>query len=160
MAVVAYVNLTAAEDVATAALGDEYDAPHGARYKYVQASAAVDAFSLCRITATNTIAESTATDLTTTRPALVCIPQFAVANGQYAWAPVGPFTLREDNVTTFKVLSKIANASVVLYGTATAGSVDDAVSNPSIAGLTLTAACAVDDTATACVAASRMTVNS
>lgn len=160
MSVHAYVNLTGPEDVPSAALGDLFLAPHDATYKYVQASAAVDAFSLCRITATNTIAESTATDLTTTRPAGVCIPQFAVANGQYCWAPVGPFTVREDNVTTFKVLSKIANASVVMYGTATAGSVDDAVSNPPIQGLTLTAACTVDDTATACVATQRLTVNS
>lgn len=159
MSVHAFVNLTAAEDTASAALGDEFDAPHGARYKYVQASAAVDAFSLCRITPTNTIAESTATDLTTTRPAVVCIPQFAVANGQYCWAPIGPFLVREDNVTTFKVLSKIANANVAMYGTTTAGSVDDAVTNPVVRGLTLTAACATDDTATACVAVTRLTVN-
>ena len=160
MSVHAYVNLSAPEDVATAAPGDEFDAPHGARYVYVQASAAIDAFSLCRITSTNTVAESTASDLTTTRPANVCIPQFAVANAQYCWAPIGPFKLREDNVTTFKVLSKVANANVAMYGTTTAGSVDDAVSNPPIQGLTLTAACAVDDTATACVASQRLTVNS
>jgi len=159
MTVQAYVNLNAAESSPTAGLGDELETTSGAVYKYVQASAAVDAFSLCRVTATNTIAESTATDLTTTRPAVVGIPQFALAQGQYGWVPVGPFTLREDGVTTFKVLSKVANASVVLYGTATAGSVDDAVTNPAIRGLTLTAACSVDDTATACIAVSRLTVN-
>ena len=159
MGVHAGINLIGPDDVAQFALGDEYDGPHGARYKYVQASAAIDAFSLCRVTATNTVAESTATDLTTTRPGLVCIPQFSVAASQYCWAPIGPFTLREDNVTTFKVLSKIASASVAMYGSATAGSVDDAVTNPLIAGLTLTAAQTVDDTATACIAAHRLTVN-
>lgn len=159
MSVQAYVNLNAAETTPTAGLGDEYETADGAVYKYVQASAAVDAYSLCRITSTNTIAESNATDLTTTRPAVVCIPQFALAQNQYGWVPVGPFTLREDGSTPFYVLSKIANASVVMYGSATAGSVDDAVTNPPIRGLTLTASQAVDDTATACIAVSRLTVN-
>ena len=66
---------------------------------------------------------------------------------------------QSDDTTTFKVLSKIANKDVVLYGTATAGSVDDAVSNPPIRGLLLTANQSVDDTATACVAVQRLVVN-
>lgn len=154
----AMFNLKAAEDTPSAGLGDEINVG-GACYKYVQASAAIDAFSLVRITPTNTCAETTIADLTTTRPGLCGIPQFAFTSGQYGWVPVGPFEIREDNVTTFKVLSKIASASVKLYGSATAGSVDDAVNNPPIDGLTLTSAQAVDDTATACIATKRLTVN-
>lgn len=160
MTVFAMPNLTAADDVQQFGLGDEHEAANGARWIYVQASSTVTAYQVCRITATFTVAPSTATDLTTTRPACVCIPQYGATTSQYLWAPVGPFYVREDNSTTFKVLSKVASASVVMYGTATAGSVDDATSNPPIQGLTLTAAQTVDDTATACIATKRLTVNS
>jgi hypothetical protein len=159
MSVHAFANLNAAETVASAGLGDEFQTADGAVYKYVQASAAIDAFSVCRITSANAIAETTITDLTTTRPGLVGIPQFAIASGSFAWVPVGPFTLREDGSTAFFVLSKIASPNVLVYGSATAGSVDDAVNNPVIGGLMLTASQAVDDVATACIATRRLTVN-
>lgn len=159
MSIHAYANLNAPDVVAQAGLGDEFQTADGAVYKYVQASAAIDAFSLVRITNANTAAETTIADLTTTRPGLCGIPQFAIPSGQFGWVPVGPFTLREDGTTPFRVLSRIANPNVVMYASATAGSVDDAVNNPPIRGLMLTAAQAVDDQPTACIAVSRLTVN-
>ena len=156
----AYANLTATDGTTpTTALGSTLEID-GATWVYVKASAAVAKGKVSRITSDNTIAASTAADFTTTRPADVCIPQFDFGSGEYGWAPVGPFKLREDGVTTFVVISKTAAASVVLYGTTTAGSVDDAGTNPPIQGLTLTAAAASDDVLTACIATKRLTVNS
>lgn len=153
------VNLTSSDGLTPQAeVGATY-VTKGAHYQYFKASAAIDAYSLCGISDTLTIAEVTAAVLTTTRPGGIAIPQFSVGSGEYCWAPVGPFYLREDNVTPFKVLSKAANADVALYGTGTAGSVDDAVSNPVISGLTLTASQAGTDVATACIAFTRLTVN-
>lgn len=154
-------NLTASDGtVAQFGLGDIYE-KGGASWQYVQASAAVDAFSLVRIVnGAFTIAETTVADLTTTRPNNVGVVQYGFATGEYGWVAIGPFILREDGVTTFKVLSKVAAAGVVLYGTATAGSVDDAVAAPIIQGLTLTTACAADDTAAPCIATRRLSTTS
>lgn len=154
-------NLTASDGaISQAALGQTFETK-GATYEYCKAAEAIAAYQLCYIKADGTMALATATLLTTTRPAKIVIPQFAFASGDYGWAACGPFYLREDDVTNFKVLSKIANLSVVLYGqNTTPGSCDDAVANPPIQGLTLLASQTVDDTATACVATKRLTVNS
>lgn len=155
----AYVNLTASDGAtSTAALGSTYEVK-GATYIYTKANAAILAYQACYLLDDGTMSLATATLLTTTKPTLVVIPQFALASGDYGWAPCGPFFLREDDTTTFKVLSKIATKDLVMYGCATAGSVDDAVSNPLIRGLTLTANQTVDDTATACIALTRMICN-
>ena len=123
----------------------------GARYLYVKANAAIAAFQACYVLSDGTISLATPALLTTTRPTRVVIPQYAFASGEFGWAWCGPGYLREDDVTTFKVLSKIATANVAMYAVAaTPGTVDDAVAAPIIAGLFLTSACAVDDTATAC----------
>lgn len=119
-----------------AALGQTVEVK-GATYKYVRANGAITAFQACGID--NNL---DATPLTTTtsgaRPTGVCIPQFAAADNDYLWAPIGPFFLREDGVTTFKVNAAASCvASVKLYTTATAGTVDDAATDL-IAGLLLT----------------------
>lgn len=131
----------------------------GATWKYTKANAIIPAFSLCYILDDGTMSLATPTLLTTTKPTEIVIPQFAFASGDYGYAAVGPFFLREDDSTTFKVLSKISAKDVQMYGTTTAGSADDSVSNPLIEGLTLTAAQTVDDTATACVAVRRLGCN-
>ena len=149
-------NLTASDGTTSQdALGQEINIK-GATWVYTKANAAIAAYQVCYFLADGTISLATATLLTTTKPTLICIPQFAFAINEYGYAPVQFQPLREDNSTTFKVLSKIASKDVVMYGTATAGSVDDAVSNPIIQGLVLTAAQTVDDTATACVAYRRL----
>lgn len=149
-----------ASDGATslAALGQEINVK-GATWKYVKAAATIAAFQACYVLDDGTIALTTPTLLTTTKPTEIVIPQFAFASGDFGYAPVGPFFLREDDSTTFKVLSKAATKDLQMYATTTAGSVDDAVSNPLIEGLTLTATQTVDDTATACVAVRRLGCN-
>ena len=138
-----------------AALGQEINVK-GATWVYTKANATILAYQACYLLDDGTMSLATATLLTTTKPTTVVIPQAAFASGDYGYVPVGPFFLREDDVTTFKVLSKIASKDVQMYGTATAGSVDDAVSNPPILGLFLSAAQTVDDTATACIAIRRL----
>lgn len=154
-----YRNLNASDgQTSTAGIGETFEC-NGATYQYVKANATIAAYQACYILDDGTISLATAALLTTTKPTNVCIPQFAMASGDYGWAPIGPFFLREDNVTTFKVLSKIAAKNVAMYGTTTAGSVDDAVTNPKISGLQLTAAQTVDDVATACQAITRLSCN-
>lgn len=156
----AQYNLTASDGTTpSAAVGQEINVK-GATYKYIKASGALSAFGLAYIKVDGNTAQATAALLTTTRPTEVVIPQFALADGEYGYAACGPFGLREDGTTAFKVISKIAVVSVAMYGTATAGAVDDAVSAPIVQGLTLSAACVVDDTATACVATRKLTTTS
>lgn len=149
-----------ASDGATSlnALGQEINVK-GATYIYTKANAIIPAFSLCYILDDGTMALATPTLLTTTKPTQIVIPQFAFAANDFGYVPAGPFFLREDDSTTFKVISKIAAKDVQMYATTTAGSIDDVVSNPLIEGLTLTAAQTVDDTATACVAVRRLGCN-
>lgn len=157
----AYANLKASDGAIPSAQPGEFFETNGATWQYIKAAEALAAYSLCYVKANGETALATATLLTTTRPAAVVIPQFAFASGDYGWALCGPFYLREDGVTTCKVLSKIATLSLVMYGqNTTPGSADDAVANPPIQGLTLTASQTVDDTATACVATKKLTVNS
>ena len=109
----------------------------GATYAYFMADGAIDAYSAC--TVQNDFEAQEATTTTSgAKPTLVCVPQFNVADNEYFWAPIGPFFLREDGTTTFKVLAALNCAgSVKLYTTATAGVVDDTATDL-IAGLTLT----------------------
>jgi hypothetical protein len=156
MASLAMYNLTASDGlVASAGLGDEINVG-GAQYKYVKASGAIAAYAACHITAAGLAIESTTTLVgTAARPTALCIPQFSLAADEYGWAPVGPFTLREDNVTKFKVLAANAATSVRLYTTATPGVLDDAVTTGLIAGLALTETVTTQEAAD-CVAATRL----
>lgn len=149
-------NLTASDGTtAQAGLGDEINVG-GATYKYCQASGALAAYACCHITAAMLAIESTTTLVgTAARPTGFIIPQFAVATGEYFWGPVGPFYLREDSSTTFKVLAANAATSVRLYTTATAGVLDDAVTTGLVAGLQLTETVTTQEAAD-CVACTRL----
>jgi hypothetical protein len=157
MAGLADMNLKATDGTTQQfALGDEADVGGGARWKYVKASGAVAANALCHITAANLIIEATTTLVgTAARPTGLAVPQFAFATGEYGWVPIGPFNLREDGVTTFKVLAANAATSVRLYTTATAGVVDDAVTTGLVSGLALTETVTTQEAAD-CVAVSRL----
>lgn len=138
-----------------AGLGDEYQFG-GARYKYIRASGATAAYACCHITAAIRAIEITTTLMgTVARPTGICIPQYSLADGEYGWAPIGPFYLREDGSTTFKVLAANAATSVRLYTTATAGVLDDAVTTGNIAGLSLTETVTTQEAAD-CVACQRL----
>lgn len=121
---------------AQAALGQKIDVK-GATYQYFLADGAVAAYEACYIQ-NDYDASPITTALSGARPCGVCIPQFAAADNEYFWAPVGPFFKREDGSTTFKVKAA-ANCAVdvKLYTTATAGVVDDTATDL-IAGLLLT----------------------
>lgn len=151
-------NLTSSDGTtAQAGLGDEAMIG-GSRYKYClcNASTALAAYALCHISAAGLVTESTTTLVgTAARPTGYCIPQFAVAVSEYFWAPIGPFRVREDGSTTFKVLAANAATSVRLYTTGTAGVVDDAVTTGLVAGLALTETVTTQEAAD-CVAAQRL----
>lgn len=157
MAVLADMNLKASDGtIRNFQLGDEADVGGGARWKYVQASGGVAANALCHITAANLLIEGTTTLIgTAARPTTLAVPQFAFLTGEYGWVPIGPFNLREDGVTTFKVLAANAATSVRLYTTATPGVVDDAVTTGLVAGLALTETVTTQEAAD-CVAVSRL----
>jgi len=149
-------NLTVSDGLtAQFGLGDEIMVK-GARYKYVQASGAVAAYACCHITAAGLAIEVTTTLMgTVARPTGLCVPQFALATLEYGWAAIGPFRIREDGTTTFKVLAANAATSVRLYTTGTAGVLDDAVTTGLIAGLALTETVTTQEAAD-CVAATRL----
>jgi hypothetical protein len=151
-------DLTASSDVSQNALGQEINVD-GATYRYVQASTAITAFQICVIELTGTIQPLTTALAASVGPvAGCCIPQFAMAANEYGYAPVGPFFLREDGVTTFKVSALTLNAArSKQYTTATAGAVDDAVTTL-INGLTLTTTVGGATANTACQAHSRILV--
>lgn len=130
-------NLTSSDGlIAQAGLGDIANIC-GAVYQYFKASGAIAAYAACMNTDAWLAAEGTTT-LSGARPTLVCIPQFAVADLEYFWAPIGPFFLREDNSTTFKVKAAASCVlGVKLYTTGTGGVVDDSATDL-IAGLSLT----------------------
>lgn len=133
----AQYNLTSSDGTtAQAALGQVINVK-GATYMYFIADAAIVAYSACTVQ-NDYDAEEATTTTSGAKPTLVCIPQFAVADNEYFWAPIGPFFLREDGVTKFKVNAALNCAgSVKLYTTATDGVVDDTATDL-IAGLLLT----------------------
>jgi hypothetical protein len=149
-------NLTSSDGTtAQFALGTEIQVG-GARYKYCIAEGAIAAYACCLIEADQDAIEATTTLVgTAARPTGLIIPQFAVADEEYFWGPIGPFYLREDGVTTFKVLAANAATSVRLYTTGTAGVLDDAVTTGLIAGLALTETVTTQEAAD-CVAVQRL----
>lgn len=141
MTVHAGYNLVASEGtVPQFAQGDETETAGGARYRYCKANGAIAAYQLCHVSSAGVATPSTTTLVgTPARPTDYCIPQFAVADGEYFWGAIGPFTLREDNVTTFKVLAALnCAADVKLYTTGVAGVADDSATTAIVAGLALT----------------------
>jgi len=152
-------NLTTSDGtVAQAQLGDEVNIG-GATYKYCKASGALAQYALCHISAAMLAVQSTTALVgTVARPTGYIIPQFAVADTEYFWGAVGPFYLREDNVTAFKVLAQTLCATAVkLYTTTTAGELDDSVTTAIVGGLQLSATNSAGVTvATACVAHTRL----
>lgn len=159
MTALAKYNLTSSDGTtASFALGTTVEVK-GATYRYFLAGGAIDAFDACTVNNAFTAVKGTTTT-SGARPTLVCIPQFAVASGEYFWAPVGPFQLREDGQTAFRVNAlTLCAADVKLYTTATGGAVDDTATDL-IAGLVLTATNSAGSTvATACVAVQTLVTN-
>lgn len=112
----------------------------GATYLYCKATAAtIAAYSACSGATPAAIEEATTTTANAlgTAGGFAVIPQFAVAASEYFWAAWGPFYLREDGSTKFKVLAANAAAGALLMSTATDGVLDDAVTT-AIIGLALT----------------------
>lgn len=130
-------NLTASDGTtAKFALGTQINVK-GATYQYFIADGAITAYSACGVQ-NDYDAAMLDTTISGVKPTMVCIPQFAVADNEYFWGPIGPFRLREDGSTTFKVRAQTNCAdSVKLYTHATAGTVDDTATDL-IAGLFLT----------------------
>lgn len=137
MTTLAGYSLTASDGTSSkAGLGDIANIC-GAVYMYGIADAAIAAYACAAFQNDYDAAELTTT-ISGARPTLCIIPQFAVADNEYFWGAVGPFFLREDGSTTFKVKAALNCAdSVKLYTTATAGVVDDTATDL-IAGLLLT----------------------
>ena len=157
MAADAMYNLTASDGLtAQAALGQTIQVK-GATYQYFKAAGSIAAYSACTVQ-NDYDAEEGTTTTSGAKPTLVCIPQFAVADLEYFWAPIGPFFLREDGVTKFKVNAAASCvSSVKLYTTGTDGVVDDAATDL-IAGLTLTETI-VGAEAADCIAVQQLVTN-
>lgn len=159
---VAQVNLTQSDGATSnGALGETYETK-GAMWLYVKASATITQYQACIVGDDGTCQPLTTT-LATSPVATIVIPQFAFASGDYGWAPCGPFFLREDEVTTFKVNNGNSPSAkdVVLYSHATAGYVSDQTASSAIkiTGLQFIATATSAGTAYACVAQRRMNVN-
>lgn len=134
----------------------------GCTFQYFLADGAIAAYAACTVQ-NDWDAEEATTTTSGAKPTLVCIPQFAVADNEYFWAPVGPFgTQTPYNVNgapvTFKVLAALNCAdSVKLYTTATDGVVDDSATDL-IAGLCLTETITTAEAAD-CIAVQRLVTN-
>lgn len=159
-------NLTSSDGTtaATGALGDTHWSG-GIQYQYFKAGAALTAYQAVMADDTYAAALPLITALTTARPSSaaptnVCIPQFAVASGEYFWAPVGPIAQATwDNSTTIKVLAAASCVlDVKLYTTAVDGVVDDAATTL-IEGLFLTETITTARAAS-CQATQKLSVNS
>lgn len=157
MTALAMYNLASSDGaVAQFGVGSEVNVK-GATYLYCKAAGVIAAYAACTLDNTFEAVEGTTTT-SGAKPTAVAIPQFAVADNEYFWAPVGPFFLREDGRTTFKVkAAALCAASVKLYTTATAGVVDDAATDL-VAGLLLTETI-VGAEAADCIAVQRMATN-
>ena len=129
------MNLTSSDGTVSQAEVGEIRIVKGAQYVYCKATAAsIAAYSVCSGASPAAVQAATTTTATAlgTAGGFACIPQFDVAASEYFWAPVGPFYLREDDVTTFKVLAANLTAGNLLYSTGTAGVLDDDSSGSTI----------------------------
>jgi hypothetical protein len=166
MTVAAKYNLTSSDGTtAQFALGTETEIK-GTRFGYYLADATIVAYSACTVQ-NDYDAEEATTTTSGAKPTQVCIPQFAVGDNEYFWAPIGPIkplTPYNDPATGVPVAFKVLAATlcaldVKLYTTATDGVVDDSATDL-IAGLFLTSTNAAGGTvATACQAVQRLVTN-
>lgn len=141
------------------ALGQEINVK-GATWMYVLASTNITAGQICIVTkSTMTIQPLTTALAASVGPvADIVIPQFDFLSADYGYAPVGPFNLREDNVTTFKVNAATLDvAGAKQYTTAVAGVIDDAVTTL-INNLTILTTVGGVQALTGCFAAGRLQV--
>lgn len=158
----AYYDLTAVSPVnaaSVAALG-EVRVVKGAYWMYVKAASAVAKYDACIVHNDYTM-EKITTTLASAVIKPVVIAQFAFAANDFGWAPVGPFFLREDDTSNFKV-TVLASAvlDVPLYTTATAGKLDDTSSGSTIQirGLKIHATDSGSGSSIACSAVERLHV--
>jgi hypothetical protein len=152
-------NLTASDGAtSTAGLGDEAII-EGAVWRYVKASGAISAYDFVTITDAGLAASGTTTTAGS-GPVGCGVAQFAFASGDYGWVAVGPFFLREDGLTAFKVNAlTLCALDVKLYTTATAGAIDDSATTL-VSGLLLTTTNATGGTvAEPCIAVRRLACN-
>ena len=130
-------------------LGTRAEGSDGAKYVYVKASAACAAYAACKLDDPLTIAELT-TAISGSEPTKVVVPQLAIAANSYGWA------IEEGPLTVLAAANCLADA--VLYTTATAGVVDDAVTDL-ISNLKLNSAVGGSQAATAAFASGPMSTN-
>jgi len=134
-------NLTSSDGTtAQAGLGDTHW-NGGTQYGYRKAGGAIAIYDLVAEDNTLAVCVAGTTTISGAKPSGFCIPQFAVASGEFFWAPIGPIApVSWDNATTFKVNAAASCAAdVKLYTTAAAGVIDDAASTTDlIDGLQLT----------------------
>lgn len=140
MTAIAQYNLTSSDGTTSQyQVGTEINID-GATYVYCKATAAaIAAYAACSGATYAAMQEATTTTVNAlgTAGGPFCAPQFAVGASEYFWAPVGPFYLREDGVTKFKVLAANTTAGALLNSTATAGVLDDAATT-ALVGVVLT----------------------
>lgn len=133
-------------------LGDIYSEGE-VDYQYFHANGALSQYGLITADADFEAAPGTTTT-SGARPTRCAIPQIAVADNEYFWAPIGPFPESKG----FKVKGAASCAAdVKLYTTATAGVVDDTATDL-VEGLVLTETLTSAAAAT-CEAVKRLVTN-
>lgn len=156
-----WANLIASDSTSRlAAIGQTYETK-GATWLYTQANGAIAQYDAV-IIGDDGKATKLTTALATSPVATVGLAQYAFADGDYGWVAVGPFFLREDDISNFKVTAAAASAKdVAVYSHATAGQISDssAASAIKILGLQFIATASSGGTAYACTAARRLCVN-
>ena len=108
-------------------VGARHESHDGKNYVFVQANSAVAAYNIASLDSATGVITALQTSTSAASEEL-CVPQFAMASGDYGWAQVR-------GACKVKVLGACAK-SVTLYSTSTAGSLDDATaSNYEIRGV-------------------------
>lgn len=158
-----FVNLTTTDGLTSnGQLGEFYES-NGAMWQYVKASGAIAQYDAVVITNGQLASSLTTTLATATAPLAIGIAQYAFADLEYGWVAVGPFYLREDGVTAFKVTNgnTPSAASVKLYSHATAGRISDQTASSAvlIPGLVFPATATTAGTAYAVQAVRKLSVN-
>lgn len=126
-----------------AALGETKMGLDRNQYIYVRAAEAITAFSLCLIADSGAGTVTMSTGGASTVPRAYCVPQVAMANGEYGWA------VRMGENFTIRTGAACA-ANVKVYTHATAGTIDDVSTTQTlIQGLQLTVAAGSATTTTA-----------
>lgn len=148
------VILSQADTVPQFGIGEEYVSPQGSTFKYLQANGAVTQYFFCTVDEDYQATPGTTTTAGS-KPQLGGIAMAALADNQYGWFAVGPFT-EEDLVYVFA--KTLCVHDVKLYTHATAGAVDDTATTQ-IFGLALSTTVGGADANTLCYAVDRLTVN-